>query len=68
MRHTEQSSQYSVKNPSGNTEIAQWLRAWAALAEDEGSISSTYIIAYKHPELQSQEIGCPLLVSADTRH
>jgi hypothetical protein len=48
--------------------LSKWLRAWDALAEDQGSIPSTYIIAYKHLEFQSQEIRFPLLVSTDTRH
>lgn len=48
--------------------MAQWLRAFASLAEDLESVLSTHTVTHHHLELRSQGIGCPLLVSIGTRH
>lgn len=37
-------------------------------AEDLESVPNTHTVAHHHLELQSQGIGCPLLVSIGTRH
>jgi hypothetical protein len=46
----------------GLREMAQWLRALAALPEDSGLSPSTHVALHSHPKLQSQED----LVTEDT--
>jgi hypothetical protein len=43
--------------------MAHWLRTLAALAEDLGSVLSTYMVACNCLQLQFLEIQCPLLDS-----
>jgi hypothetical protein len=49
-------------------EVAQQLRALAALAEDPGSVPGTHVEAHSHLKLRSQRIPCSLLTSMGTRH
>lgn len=44
-----------------SAEMAQWSRAPAGLAEDPGSVPSTYMVAYSQPPLQFYGIQCPPL-------
>jgi hypothetical protein len=46
--------------------MAKWLRALAALPEDLGSVSSSYIAVHSHLYLQFQEIQHPLLACIAT--
>jgi hypothetical protein len=48
-------------------EMTQQLRALTALAEDLGSVASTYTMAY-HPYLQLEGILTPLMAFAGKRH
>lgn len=47
-------------------EVAQWLRAMAALEENLGSIPSTRMATKNYLKLQFQGIWCPLLASLGT--
>jgi hypothetical protein len=37
-----------LKQDTGAGEMAQWLRALVALAEDSGAVPSSYLLAHKH--------------------
>ena len=48
--------------------MAQWLRAFAAFAEDLGFILSTHRVVHNHLHLRFQGIKCPLLTFSSTRN
>jgi hypothetical protein len=46
--------------------MLQRVRALAVLAEDEGSVLSTYLVAHSHLVLKLLRTKCPLLTSSST--
>jgi hypothetical protein len=48
--------------------MVQWLRALAALPEDQGLIPSNHMVSHIHLQLQFQGIQHSLLTSTGTRH
>ena len=52
----------------GPRKVVYQLRAFAALVQDLGMVSSTQIVTCNHPKHLFQETWYPLLASVGTRH